>query len=578
MNQWNKKSENDYLGYASFDCKLLTDFIEAEVNVELDTQGSIDVKLIYYPGKAYGRIMKYCIENNQNFKDTQFPPSITSICRSQNFLVERGIDPKEVCWMRPREYCVQAVNSFPQLFLDGIDPGDIRQQAVGDCYFLAALAVLALQPTMVMNIISPSTYNDFGVYQVKFFWKGKWENVVCDDYIPLRIADKSSKDINTLFARSASIKEIWVSIIEKAYAKLHGSYENIEGAHSISEALEHLTGGFSEVFTIGTPENKNLYKQMLKWRKHGHLMVCSTAPHDEIDLDKDHEANEYGIIHRHAYSILDVKQVGELHFIKLRNTWGNSEWLGRFSDQDSESWTDALKKKLHFVDIDDGIFFMEYSDFIKQFNYLYLCRIPMDKFISPSIKGEWDRNEHTCGGMFRDENRDAFCRNPQFYLCIVGDRNIQYVESDIRLIVSITLCDAPTSLDSIKEKNPICLYVVKPKKPMNGNPKPILRYNDLIIVSTSLCKQTYRDCIELLVPRPQDGAVDEYVIIATTFYPNRPNTFFVKCYSDWEKTKFVYLDRKKAYSISKIAGEWDGKAFYGPHYERTTFGIVYKKI
>jgi Ca2+-dependent lipid-binding protein len=71
MNQWNKKSENDYLGYASFDCKLLTDFIEAEVNVELDTQGSIDVKLIYYPGKAYGRIMKHCIENNQNFKDTQ---------------------------------------------------------------------------------------------------------------------------------------------------------------------------------------------------------------------------------------------------------------------------------------------------------------------------------------------------------------------------------------------------------------------------------------------------------------------------------------------------------------------------
>ena len=43
------------------------------------------------------------------------------------------------------------------------------------------------------------------------------------------------------FARSGTEGETWVPLIEKAYAKLHGSYESLDGGFS-SEAVEDLTG------------------------------------------------------------------------------------------------------------------------------------------------------------------------------------------------------------------------------------------------------------------------------------------------------------------------------------------------
>ena len=43
------------------------------------------------------------------------------------------------------------------------------------------------------------------------------------------------------FARSGTEGETWVPLLEKAYAKLHGSYGSLDGGSS-SEAVEDLTG------------------------------------------------------------------------------------------------------------------------------------------------------------------------------------------------------------------------------------------------------------------------------------------------------------------------------------------------
>jgi hypothetical protein len=43
------------------------------------------------------------------------------------------------------------------------------------------------------------------------------------------------------FARSGTPGETWVPLIEKAYAKLHGDYQSLNGGYS-AEAIEDLTG------------------------------------------------------------------------------------------------------------------------------------------------------------------------------------------------------------------------------------------------------------------------------------------------------------------------------------------------
>jgi hypothetical protein len=75
-----------------------------------------------------------------------------------------------------------------------------------------------------------------------------------------------------------------------------------------------------------------LFKNMLDWRKYRDLMVCCTTSSSELNLGAM-MANELGIP-SNAYSILDVKEVSlyenarPLRMVKLRNTWGRSEWLG----------------------------------------------------------------------------------------------------------------------------------------------------------------------------------------------------------------------------------------------------------
>ena len=64
---------------------------------------------------------------------------------------------------------------------------------------------------------------------------GVWQAVIVDDFIP---CDSVTK--NPLFSR-ANGNELWVLLLEKAYAKLHGSYYSLN-VGSTKEALSDLTG------------------------------------------------------------------------------------------------------------------------------------------------------------------------------------------------------------------------------------------------------------------------------------------------------------------------------------------------
>ena len=62
--------------------------------------------------------------------------------------------------------------------------------------------------------------------------------------------------------QSDSKNEFWSALFEKAYAKLHGSYESLKGGTTL-EAMVDFTGGCTEMFDLNQPP-KDLFSILLK--------------------------------------------------------------------------------------------------------------------------------------------------------------------------------------------------------------------------------------------------------------------------------------------------------------------------
>jgi len=86
-----------------------------------------------------------------------------------------------------------------------------------------------------------------------------------DNYIPC-------SDGEPCFSK-ANGNELWVIILEKAWAKLHGSYERIEAGFA-HEVMRDLTGAPS--YDIDADE-EGLFDRLLKYDKKNYMMAASAG-------------------------------------------------------------------------------------------------------------------------------------------------------------------------------------------------------------------------------------------------------------------------------------------------------------
>lgn len=127
---------------------------------------------------------------------------------------------------RTTYYTYQKANGL--LVQNGINYQDVDQQRVGDCYFLASLAEVALRSsTTIWNPSDPlhSMFIDNGddTWTVRFYHNGKPDFVTVDRYLPTAFNGTAVYAGWGGGKASENDNELWVALAEKAYAQLNES-------------------------------------------------------------------------------------------------------------------------------------------------------------------------------------------------------------------------------------------------------------------------------------------------------------------------------------------------------------------
>ncbi|XP_053568536.1 uncharacterized protein LOC128658091 isoform X18 [Bombina bombina] len=205
---------------------------------------------------------------NTLFEDETFPANPSSL--GVNELGAEG-----VVWLRPSD-----IKPNPQFFVDGATLADVRQGILGDRWILASIASLTTNKDL-LNLVVPenqSFQNDYaGIFHFKLWQYGEWVDVVVDDRLP-------TKDGQLIFVKSGTENEFWSALLEKAYAKLNGSYGTLTGGEPF-EALQDFTGGISEVYYLKEAPN-DLFQIIQKSLKTKSILTCS-ATNDKKEASED---------------------------------------------------------------------------------------------------------------------------------------------------------------------------------------------------------------------------------------------------------------------------------------------------
>lgn len=203
---------------------------------------------------------------------------------------------------------------------------------------------------------------------------GKQYYAIIDDRIPCLTKDNGQS--LPFSARCENPNLSWVSLIEKAFATLHGRYSALQG-RTAAEALSDLLGPSCQPETLfidplqGT-DKSGLFNS-LRILSYNHCVHgCNLDFEMFTQMDEDRKNNfcrlalTKGLQRRFYCTILDGREIraegreqgepGQVHTLgRIKNPWAISqEWIGPSNDHDQDCWTQHVRQKFNSMNMLDG--------------------------------------------------------------------------------------------------------------------------------------------------------------------------------------------------------------------------------
>ena len=189
------------------------------------------------------------------------------------------------------------------VFADGPQYNDIAQGAVGDCYFLAALASLAdTDPDLIREMVAP--LGD-GTYAVRFYRSGQAQYLRLDADLPTTTGG------SLVYARLGRDGELWVPLAEKAYAYFRSGQNSYASIHAgwmstVYTEVTNLSAGTVSLSGLGTGSAQYIAQQL----QAGHAVTLGS------------KTTSGPVVGSHAYMVKSVETAAEGTFVTVYNPWG----------------------------------------------------------------------------------------------------------------------------------------------------------------------------------------------------------------------------------------------------------------
>ncbi|XP_032910193.1 calpain-2 catalytic subunit isoform X1 [Catharus ustulatus] len=492
-------------------------------------------RAVPYLGQHFGALRQECLQQGRLFQDPSFPAGPAALGYRE--LGPRSHKTQGVVWRRPTELC-----SNPQFIAGGATRTDICQGALGDCWLLAAIASLTLNEEILARVVpKDQSFQDkyAGIFHFQFWQYGEWVDVVVDDRLP-------TKNGELLFVHSAEGSEFWSALLEKAYAKLNGSYESLSGG-STTEGFEDFTGGIAEWYELQKPP-PNLFKIIQKALQKGSLLGCSI---DITSAAETEAVTSQKLVKGHAYSVTGAEEVnfrGTVQkLIRIRNPWGEVEWTGKWNDN-CPNWSgvDPEVRERLTRRHEDGEFWMAFHDFLRHYSRLEICNLTPDTLASDRYKkwsllkldGNWRRGA-TAGGCRNYPN--TFWTNPQYLIKLEEeDEDPDDPEGGCTFLIGLIQKHRRKQRKMGEDMHTIgfAIYEVPPE--FSGQTNIHLSKNFFLTNKAREKSNTFINLREVLNRFKLPAG--EYIVVPSTFEPNKNGDFCLRVFSEKNANSTVIDD------------------------------------